>query len=564
MKKRMFFFVFGLCLLGGSLTGSSKASAVSGNDYTAGNIISDAAMRNYNSMDVNAIQNFLKSKNACNDTRTYIASWYPSVYYHTENGHFVCMADETFNGKSAAQIIYQAAQDYHINPQVLIALLQKEQGLVTDTFPHNLQYRSATGYGCPDYSACEAKYYGFENQVRNAAALFDSVMNGGWTNYPVGWRWIYYYPNGSCGGSNVYIENKATSALYRYTPYQPNAAAKNAGYGVGDGCSTYGNRNFFLYFHDWFGNGEQSATVSASASAQAGTYYLPDGTYQILTTTGRSLDVYGANTVAGTNVQIWPNNGGNNQKFKITRETDGYYRITDVNSGKALDVAGASTVAGANVLIWDQHGGCNQKWALRYHEDSERYSFLSACSGKALDVTGGHVSTAGANIEIWDYHGRNEQQFKLVNLDEAPVKNGNYTLDTAYGTSVDLSGAVELPGANIQIWKTNNTVNQKFKLARGKDGLYRISYANNTGLSLDVSGASVAVGANVIVWSSHNGCNQKWAVEALADGKYALVSACSGKALDVYGGNLGANGTNVIIWDKHGAENQQWSFTRKR
>jgi hypothetical protein len=31
-------------------------------------------------------------------------------------------------------------------------------------------------------------------------------------------------------------------------------AAINAGYGSGDGCSAYGNRNFWLYYTDWFGS----------------------------------------------------------------------------------------------------------------------------------------------------------------------------------------------------------------------------------------------------------------------------------------------------------------------
>ena len=51
-----------------------------------------------------------------------------------------------------------------------------------------------------------------------------------------------------------YIQNQATANLYYYTPYQPNAAALRAGYGEGDGCSAYGNRNFYQYFTDWFGS----------------------------------------------------------------------------------------------------------------------------------------------------------------------------------------------------------------------------------------------------------------------------------------------------------------------
>lgn len=39
-------------------------------------------------------------------------------------------------------------------------------------------------------------------------------------------------PSG-CGASNVYIESRATAALYTYTPYQPNAAALSNMYGTG-------------------------------------------------------------------------------------------------------------------------------------------------------------------------------------------------------------------------------------------------------------------------------------------------------------------------------------------
>jgi hypothetical protein len=237
----------------------AETSAADLSLFKPGNIMSDEVMSDYNSMTEEEIQIFLKSKNKCNDTGIERAALYPTVTYHIENGHFVCMADELFDNnetgkkETAAHIIWQASQDYHVNPQVLIVLLQKEQGLVTDTWPNNIQYRSATGYGCPDTSACNTKYYGFRNQVRNAAKLFHTVLTGGWTNYPLGNNYIQYNPSKSCGGSVVYVENLATSSLYRYTPYQPNAGALKAYTGTAP-CGAYGNRNFFIYFSDWFGD----------------------------------------------------------------------------------------------------------------------------------------------------------------------------------------------------------------------------------------------------------------------------------------------------------------------
>lgn len=65
---------------------------------------------------------------------------------------------------------------------------------------------------------------------------------------------IAYHPNASCGSSTVTLANRATAALYNYTPYQPNEAALAHMYGTGDDCSSYGNRNFWRIFTDWFGS----------------------------------------------------------------------------------------------------------------------------------------------------------------------------------------------------------------------------------------------------------------------------------------------------------------------
>ena len=244
-----------------ALDGDVSAASTAG--FDPGYIISDYQMGNYNSMSEAQIQQFLTSKNPCSNTNyNYYKSLSANKNYtwHWANGHFVCLSEEKFgdgeiigSGQTAAHIIWKAAQDYKINPKVIIVLLQKETSLITDPIPNNGDYRKATGYGCPDTAACSSKYYGFKNQVRNAAKLFRTVLDGGWTNYPLGNNYIQYNPNAACGGSVVNVRNLATSALYRYTPYQPNAGALAAGYGTAS-CGAYGNRNFYLYFQDWFGD----------------------------------------------------------------------------------------------------------------------------------------------------------------------------------------------------------------------------------------------------------------------------------------------------------------------
>lgn len=268
----VFLFVF---LAQGSRKEESEVQAASLANFDPGYIISDYQMGNYNSMSEAEIQAWLTSKNSCPNTNYnyYLQLSANSNYvWHWENGHFVCLSEELFgdgevigSGETAAHIIWQTAQDYHINPQVILVLLQKETGLITDPIPNNGDYRKATGYGCPDTAPCSSQYYGFKNQVRKAAALFRTVLDGGWTNYPLGDNYIQYNPSASCGGSVVNIRSLATSALYRYTPYQPNEGALAAGYGTAY-CGAYGNRNFYLYFEDWFGGITASGPLTGDFS----------------------------------------------------------------------------------------------------------------------------------------------------------------------------------------------------------------------------------------------------------------------------------------------------------
>jgi len=241
----------------------AKAAPVTG--FNPGLIIDDSVFTNRNSMSVGDIQSFLNSKvPVCDTNGTQVselgggtrAQWAAARGYAPP---FTCLKDFKENNKSSAQIIYDAAQEFSINPQVLIVLLQKEQALVTDTWPipGSSQYKSATGYACPDTADCDSQYAGLTNQLRWSARMFRAILNNSptwYTPYVLGNNYIRWNKNTDCGGTTVNIQNRSTQALYNYTPYQPNQAALASGYGMGDACSAYGNRNFYQYFKDWFGS----------------------------------------------------------------------------------------------------------------------------------------------------------------------------------------------------------------------------------------------------------------------------------------------------------------------
>jgi hypothetical protein len=273
---------------------TGQAGALSGSDFNRANIIDDTVFFDEGTMSVSQIQSFLVAKvPSCDTNGTQIYSGSTTrAQYGTSKGNpppYICLknysqsipsvsANSYCTGISggtfaAARIIYYVSRACNINPQTLIVLLQKEQSLVTDDWPWPVQYQKATGYGCPDTAPCDSQYYGFFNQVYNAAKQFNRYVElPDDYNYAAGrTSFIAYHPNAGCGGTNVTIQNGATAALYNYTPYQPNSAALNNLYGTGNSCSAYGNRNFWRMFNDWFGPTSGSYLVRTTSDS---TVYL--------------------------------------------------------------------------------------------------------------------------------------------------------------------------------------------------------------------------------------------------------------------------------------------------
>jgi len=232
-----------------------SAAAANAADWNPGNIIDDSVFYDGNAMGSAEIQAFMERQvRNCQSGYTCVKDY----RQNTDNRP----ADKYCNGysgaanESASTIIDKVARSCGISQKALLVLLQKEQGLITSTAPSSWNYSAATGQGCPDTAPCDKATAGFFYQVYYAARQFEVYrLNPTWWGYQSGrWNNILYNPDGGCGTQRVYIENAATAGLYIYTPYVPNRAALNNLYGTGDGCSAYGNRNFWRTFTDWFGS----------------------------------------------------------------------------------------------------------------------------------------------------------------------------------------------------------------------------------------------------------------------------------------------------------------------
>lgn len=250
--------------------------------FDPGYIISDENFYDHDAMSQAEIQGFLDAMIGPSGNNNRLNVLRVDTFDRPANNP--CAAYQGAAAETAAAVIFKVQQACGISARVILVTLHKEQGLIGKTNPSDLELRKAMGYGCPDTAACDARYYGFYNQVYNAAWQFGWYRIGYRTpgssfygKYPLGQVTpILYHPYNNCGAPGVRVYNFATAALYHYTPYQPNAAAlANLG-GTGDACSSYGNRNFWVFYTSWFGSptgsinpiGDINTTVAVSNGAR--------------------------------------------------------------------------------------------------------------------------------------------------------------------------------------------------------------------------------------------------------------------------------------------------------
>ncbi len=202
------YFLAGLGILAAITIASSIAQA----GFDQAKVIENEVFTNTGSKDTVAIQRFLVARGSV-------------------------LGGYTENGRSAAQIIADAASAHSINPEILLAILQRETSLIGTGTSYDTvndpskKLKTAMGYGCPDSGGCDPKYAGFTNQIDGAAFQLRYNYNGSvtkkFTDFQVDQTMSF-------DGQVVNISNQATASLYRYTPH---IAASQSFYNI-----------FFSYF----------------------------------------------------------------------------------------------------------------------------------------------------------------------------------------------------------------------------------------------------------------------------------------------------------------------------
>lgn len=142
------------------------------------------------------------------------------------------------------------------------------------------------------------------------------------------------------------------------------------------------------------------------------------------------------------------------------------------------------------------------------------------------------------------------------------LANGTYTISTLLNSNyvLDVKDGSTSNGANIQLYESNDTAAQQFKVSHDSQGY--VTFTNvKSGRVLDLNGAIVKDAGNIQQYTSNGTRAQKWIVKQDGNG-YVVMSAINPNYIfDLNGGSV-RNGSNIQLHSVTGSNSQRWNITK--
>ncbi len=154
-------------------------------------------------------------------------------------------------------------------------------------------------------------------------------------------------------------------------------------------------------------------------------------------------------------------------------------------------------------------------------------------------------------------------------ITEVSIAEGYYVLNSVLNTAfaLDINGGAAIDGAKAQIYRSNYTPAQVFKITPvTKNGKKRYTIrpvsAISMGLAVDASSLTTQNSAKVLQRAAEDTDAQLWYFSEGKNGGYCIYSNLSANhVLDIFAGKAN-NGTYVQVYKANGTKAQEWQLTR--
>ncbi len=277
-----------------------------------------------------------------------------------------------------------------------------------------------------------------------------------------------------------------------------------------------------------------------------------DGWYEIVPTTSDAtcFDIASGSRSSGAAVRLWNDNQTMAQLFKL-EYSDGYYRIVSANSDLALELMNGSVVPGVEAFQTNVTESASQKFRVDQNEDGS-YTFTCVANNLRLGVVSTDSGTAITGEKAND--ASSCKTFNLVKRTHV-LQSKLVAISSVLNTYMyfDVADGSRSSGANIQLWKGNGTLAQKWQVVQveGETDVYRFESVCS-GMYMAIDGSNVCQ----LAYDAES-AGQKWRLVSIDAGACTFENVESGKVLDLNGGSA-SNGANIQTYASNGSDAQKF------
>ncbi|GIG61754.1 hypothetical protein Lfu02_61260 [Longispora fulva] len=132
--------------------------------------------------------------------------------------------------------------------------------------------------------------------------------------------------------------------------------------------------------------GNRTAAEQTLTLTQTSTPGNLNGTHTLRLASGNLLDVWGGSVNQGQGLITWYANGGTNQNWVLTQQSDGAYTLVNGRSNFCAGVSASSTAPGASVIQWSCTGVTDQRWQATQQANGS-YTLTNVNSGLLLTAS---------------------------------------------------------------------------------------------------------------------------------------------------------------------------------
>lgn len=132
-----------------------------------------------------------------------------------------------------------------------------------------------------------------------------------------------------------------------------------------------------------------------------------------------NIDLSNSNTSDGANIQIWPSNQTNAQRWIVKKNPDGSITLCSaINQNYVIDVSGSRVACGTNIQLWRSNGTAAQRWyPEKVPGNANIYILRSALNRNYVLDLNNSTCSAGNNIHLWEYNGSSAQKWLFIDMD---------------------------------------------------------------------------------------------------------------------------------------------------